>query len=123
MSDTEQKPVLDLEISDGGYTKDLYKNINCMVGYRYIRFETTGDVKPCCIYPAEVGNINKNDWREVWMSGAMSEFRAKTGTMAQEQRHLYDPEWSFCQQCSHRGINLEVSDDLKSAQKHLNSEF
>lgn len=111
MSDTPA--VIDLKVADAGYTKDLYSSIDCYVGYKFVRFEVDGVVKPCCGYPHSVGNFLEENWQRIWHSAAMLEFRRKTAQMSVGKWHITTPEWSFCQNCSHRTLNVDADQQLK----------
>lgn len=108
---------MNIKYQDGGFVSDLYKNSNCYVGYRYIRFTASTEIKPCCIFPSHVGHYDSRDWRRVWQSGAMAEFRAATKNMAKDQMHLKQPEWAFCQQCPHKDINIPAQEQIDHLKK------
>jgi radical SAM protein with 4Fe4S-binding SPASM domain len=110
---SEQGAIIDLRVADAGYTKDLYSSIDCYISYRFARFEVDGAVKPCCVYPYSAGNFLEEDWRKIWHASAMAEFRKKTATMSEGKWHLTTAEWSFCQNCSHRDLNVEADEVLK----------
>ncbi len=95
----------DIGILNGGLPSQLFSKIPCTVGYSYLRFEVDGNIKPCCIAKYPVGHISKNDWRLTWHSVAMAAFRNKTAKINKDLFHLSDPEWLFCQQCSHITLN------------------
>lgn len=104
---------LQLGVANGGVPSDLYSQIPCTIGYSYIRFEVNGNILPCCIAKHPIGATQKNDWRDVWHSGALQAFRRKLSHIHLERFHLTDSEWIFCQQCSHVGINEKNAELLK----------
>lgn len=95
-----------LGVANGGVPADVYQNIPCTVGYTYIRFEVSGNIAPCCIAKHKIGDLKTSDWRDVWHSGAYDSFRRKMGRIHVDRFHLVDPEWTFCQQCSHLPMNV-----------------
>jgi radical SAM protein with 4Fe4S-binding SPASM domain len=105
-------------IANGDVPADLYSEIPCTVGYSYIRFEVSGNIVPCCIAKHRVGDVKKSDWREIWHSGAYDAFRRKMTRIHRDRFHLVDPEWTFCQQCSHVTLNRTNAELLvKGAEK------
>lgn len=94
-----------LGVANGDVPTDLYSQIPCTVGYSYIRFEVSGNIVPCCIAKHSIGDINKQDWRDVWHSAAFDSFRRKMSRIHIDRFHMTDPEWTFCQQCSHVPLN------------------
>lgn len=102
-----------LETVNGNVPLDFYSNNPCLVGYSYIRFNVGGTIVPCCIAKHSIGDAYKQDWRDVWHSGAYENFRKKMAKIHVEQYHLSDPEWSFCQQCSHLDLNVDKNELLK----------
>lgn len=109
MSDLEKKndflskevKEISLGITNGNIPTDYYSSEPCLIGYSYIRFQVDGDIRPCCISKYEIGSHCDYDWREIWHSGAYENFRKKMKRISTDKFHLYDPDWSFCQQCSH----------------------
>lgn len=60
----------------GAYDEDIVDEVPCYVGWLFARVMTTGDVVPCCKgHRMPMGNINKNSFKEVWLSEAYNEFR------------------------------------------------
>ncbi len=104
---------VEMGIENGGVPSNFYSKSPCVVGYSYIRFEVTGDILPCCVAKHDIGNAYKQDWRDIWHSGAYESFRKKMARINIDHFHLTDPEWSFCQQCPHLPINQEKGDLLK----------
>lgn len=104
---------VDIGIENGGLPADFYSKSPCVVGYSYIRFEVTGNILPCCVAKHNIGNAYTQDWRDVWHSGAYENFRKKMARINIDHFHLTDPEWTFCQQCSHITINQDKGALLK----------
>ncbi|MGZ3787085.1 MAG: SPASM domain-containing protein [Bacteriovorax sp.] len=88
---------------------DLYQAIPCTVGFTYVRFEVDGSVKPCCISPFQMGNINNAGLDEIWHSHRYYAWREKFLKIHTSRFHLKDHEFSFCQICPHVPINMESS--------------
>ena len=95
-------------VMNGGFPNDLYKNISCRIGLNYIRFQVDGEVKSCCIAKYPIGEIRTQTWRKVWRSTAYAAFRNKMKRIATDHFHLTDPEFKFCQNCSHIPNNVEI---------------
>lgn len=91
------------------FPSETYSEISCTIGYSYLRFEVTGSLAPCCIAKHPIGDFRKKSWKEVWHTGSYEAFRRKMERISEEKFHLHDPEWSFCQQCSHLPINIRNS--------------
>jgi hypothetical protein len=104
---------LDFDVVNGGVPADFYSSNPCLVGYAYIRFQVSGNIVPCCIAKHPIGDAYKQDWRDIWHSGAYENFRKKMAKIHIDRFHLNDPEWTFCQQCSHFEINSELNATLK----------
>lgn len=104
---------LSVDIANAGVPAKYYSENPCLVGYSYIRFEVSGKIAPCCIAKHTIGNASKQDWRDVWHSGAYENFRRKMARIHIDRFHLKDPEWTFCQQCSHMDLNRDKNNLLK----------
>lgn len=105
---------MNLDVVNGGIPADYYSSNPCLVGYSYIRFEVNGTIVPCCIAKHIIGNAYNQDWRDVWHSGAYENFRKKMSRIHLDRFHMTDPEWTFCQQCSHLNLNQELNKSLKT---------
>lgn len=108
---------LKLDVANGGVPRDYYSQNPCLIGYTYLRFEVDGTILPCCIAKHTIGDAYQQDWREIWHSGAYENFRKKMSQIPVDRFHLQDPEWTFCQQCSHFTINKDKNDLLKIDRK------
>lgn len=104
---------LEIGIMNGDVATDFYKVKPCTIGYTYARFEVTGDLKACCISKYPMGNATEEDWQKIWNNRQYEAFREKMKTIHKNHFHIKDPDWGFCQQCSHRGDNLNNSQLLK----------
>ena len=100
-------PAIDLGIRNAGKNISLYANIPCTVGLSYIRFQVDGTVKACCISKHTIGAVSNQHWLKVWHSLGYTAFRNKMLRIHLDKFHLSDPEWAFCQQCSHRETNMK----------------
>ncbi len=121
MSDSQDKHLpasqaIDLGIVNGGIPGDYYTENPCLVGYGYIRFTVSGDILPCCVAKHEIGKLSSQDWRDVWHSGAYENFRRKMLRIHKEHFHRRDPEWTFCQQCSHLPLNQKINEILAESE-------
>lgn len=113
---SENKKEITLDVKNGELFTDYYKENPCNIGYTYIRFEVTGNIRSCCIARYPIGSAQEKDWREVWHSGAYENFRNKMSRINVDQFHVNDPEWTFCQQCSHLPNNMD-SNNLKNIKR------
>ncbi len=104
---------MNLEVVNGGIPADFYSSNPCLVGYSYLRFEVSGSIVPCCIAKHTIGNIHEQDWRDIWHSGAYDNFRKKMARIHTDKFHKTDPEWTFCQQCSHLDLNKQKNALIK----------
>ncbi len=104
---------LDLDVLNGGVPSDFYLSHPCYIGYTYVRFGVNGDVIPCCVARHEVSNINTENWSDIWHSGAYENFRQKLLKIHEDRFFLEDPEWTFCQQCSHLNSNFTYNKLVK----------
>jgi radical SAM protein with 4Fe4S-binding SPASM domain len=98
---------IDLGVANAGLPTDLYSKMPCTIGFSYMRVEVTGTIKPCCVSRFTMDNINHKEWQEIWHSHSYYTWREKLLRIHQEKFHITQPEWSFCQQCSHVNLNLE----------------
>jgi radical SAM protein with 4Fe4S-binding SPASM domain len=121
MSEIEKKSEQEVSVSElkvgvinGDIPLDYYSNNPCLVGYSYLRVEVNGSILPCCIAKHFIGNAYNQDWRDVWHSGAYENFRKKMSRIHLDRFHMTDPEWTFCQQCSHLNLNQELNKSLKT---------
>lgn len=103
---------IQLGVQNGNYVTDLYRSIPCTVGYSYVRIEVSGEIRACCVALYPIGTQN---WKKTWRSSAYQAFRQKMKRIHEEQFHLKDPEFLFCQQCSHREINQANAELLNKA--------
>ena len=108
---------LTTQITDGGFSENIYKKIPCTIGYVYMRVEVDGRVKPCCISRVATGNMNDNSAAEIWHGKRQQAFREKLEKINVDHFHQYDPEWTFCQQCSHRITNIQNAEILNKKLK------
>ena len=111
------KKKLTTQITDGGYSENLYTKIPCTIGYVYMRVEVDGKVKPCCISRVSTGNITKSSVNEIWHGKRQQAFREKLEKINVDHFHQHDPEWAFCQQCSHSSFNRENAEILNKKLK------
>jgi hypothetical protein len=95
----------------------LYSQHPCMIAFTYMRLEVTGEVRACCIAKHAIGDLHQGNWRQIWRSEAYSAFRAKMLRIHKERFHLKDPEYLFCQQCSHMTLNLLMI-EARQEKKH-----
>jgi len=49
---------------------------DCYEPWEFVYFEATGKMRPCCIYPKDMGSILRNPWQEVWTGQAYQALRA-----------------------------------------------
>jgi hypothetical protein len=96
---------LQVGIMNGDVNNDFYQRAPCTIGYSYVRFEVTGAVKGCCVSKYALGDVNDENWQKIWNSGSYEAFRDKMKSIHKTHFHLKDPDWGFCQQCSHRVQN------------------
>jgi len=87
----------------------FYQKNPCMVAFNYMRLEVSGDTRACCIAKHPIGSLEKHSWREIWRSEAYSAYRSKLLNINKEHFHLTDPEYLYCQQCSHMNLNMFIS--------------
>jgi MoaA/NifB/PqqE/SkfB family radical SAM enzyme len=104
---------IDHGIQNAEVPANFYKNNVCMIGYSYVRYLIDGSIRPCCIYEKSMGNTNHQSWEDIWHSDEYENFRHKMLTIHRDHFHLFDPQWTFCQQCSHMALN-EKSNALLS---------
>ena len=102
-----------LGVLNAGFPAELYKKTPCKIGYKYIRLQVDGTVLPCCVSNMPLGSIHAKSFQDIWFSDSYNTFRAKTAVIHEEHFHITDPNWAFCQQCSHTGINIKFAADLK----------
>jgi MoaA/NifB/PqqE/SkfB family radical SAM enzyme len=58
------------------YTENKHRKKSiCPAPWRHIFIQSNGDVSPCCEINAGFGNINKNDFLEIWNGEQFNDFR------------------------------------------------
>ena len=112
-SNEVQVSSVDLGVQNANVPSDYYSSSPCMIGLSYLRVMVDGNILPCCIAKHEIGSVLDKDWREIWHSGAYENFRKKMARIHVDRFHLVDPEWNFCQQCSHLLSNQRSAEMLK----------
>lgn len=118
MSDESNKnEKVSLNVLNGDIPADYYSENPCLIGFSYVRFEVSGNIAPCCVAKHTIGNAYEHDWRDVWHSGSYENFRRKMARIHVDRFHLNDPEWTFCQQCSHLNVNLDNNARMNSIVK------
>lgn len=82
-----------------------YDQHPCQIGYEYLRILASGAALPCCpsVYP--LADSKDRSILEIWRSGSMQQFREAGAQMHVKRPHRHEPEWMFCQYCSHEQIN------------------
>lgn len=113
-SNKDKSQHLDIGVMNGDVASDFYKEAPCTIGYSYARFEVTGDVKGCCISKYALGNVAQEGWQQIWNNRRYEAFREKMKTIQDSHFHLKDPDWGFCQQCSHRVENINNNELLQT---------
>ena len=98
---------VELPITDGGFSTKLYEQIPCTIGYVYMRVEVDGTVRPCCIARVHTGDLTESSMEEVWHGARQNAFRNKLSRIHKDHFHKKDPDWAFCQQCSHKQANIK----------------
>lgn len=111
LSDTNE---LKIGVANGDLASDFYQKSPCTIGYSYLRIEVDGLIRACCIARYPVGHTSQESWQDTWNSRRMDAFRDKMKTINKTHFHLHDPEWGFCQQCSHFKLNMENNDLINS---------
>lgn len=77
-----------LNISTGVYDEEIVEEFPCYAGWLFARIMATGDVVPCCKgHRMRMGNIYKNRFKEIWLSGTYNEFRRNGLSLA--KKHPY----------------------------------
>lgn len=110
--EVDSNAVTTSQVLHGNYYLDTYSKIPCMIGYNYFRVRVDGGVRPCCSAEGlDVGDLNKKTWQELWFSDGYATFRNKMESINKDHFHRTDPEWFFCQQCPHIGLNIAASNN------------
>ncbi len=107
-----EAPTVQTGAINGDYPAELMQQIPCTIGFSYTRFEVDGSVKPCCVSPFSLGNINETDFDNIWHSAEYNAWRAKFLSIHKKKFHLHDAEFSFCQICPHIPLNKGFADNL-----------
>jgi radical SAM protein with 4Fe4S-binding SPASM domain len=107
-----EDPTVRTGAMNGDFSTELMQQIPCTIGFTYTRFEVDGSVKPCCVSPFSLGNINDKSFEEIWHSAEYNAWRAKFLNIHKKKFHLHDVEFSFCQICPHIPINKTAADQL-----------
>jgi len=92
-------------VQNAGIPLKLYDKVPCNIGREYIRFGVNGEVWPCCISKYPISHNGSNGILTNWHSSKLAHFRKVTENLPNSKLHRTDPDWAFCQQCSHTEIN------------------
>ncbi|MGZ3727297.1 MAG: SPASM domain-containing protein, partial [Pseudobdellovibrio sp.] len=98
---------LTLGVTNAGLSSDFYDQLPCKIGHQYFRVEVLGNASPCCISNITLDNVKGKNLKDIWLSDSMDAFRDKMNRISIEKFHRTDPEWMFCQQCPHTGLNQQ----------------
>jgi len=107
-----ESPTVTTGALNGGLPLEVMQQIPCSIGFSYVRVETNGDVKACCVSPFTIGEIRTKNFEDVWNSSEYNTWRAKFLNIHKRKFHLHDAEFSFCQICPHIPQNIEFSNFL-----------
>ncbi len=99
-------------VVNGNVPSKLFQQIPCTIAFTYTRFEADGSVKPCCVSPFSLGNVNSKSFEDVWHSAEYNAWRAKFLTIHKKKFHLHDAEFSFCQMCPHIPLNVNTAKNI-----------
>lgn len=93
-------------LTSGVYTRQLYREIPCYVGWRVVRVLSNGDVIPCCgCYEFILGNIHQSSFIDIWNSREYEEFR-RLSINIQKSSSLF--KRCKCYSCTDHNMNLAV---------------
>jgi wyosine [tRNA(Phe)-imidazoG37] synthetase (radical SAM superfamily) len=96
-------------IQNTGYTLKYFDKSPCLIAKDYIRFKTTEDVVPCCIYPHKFETPQTFSFEETWFSKSMNDFRKETSEFTSRKHHRQNPTYEFCHQCPHMDIQQKLN--------------
>ncbi len=97
---------------------DPYTVIPCYYGWLGVRFDTAGDVYPCCRATKPFGNAAEEGFSKSWNSAVYAQFRKEA---FQINRRKTSVEGCFCASCPHRTANMEVYKRLHPLKHGLTS--
>lgn len=68
----------DDNLSCGNYDQEMINKIPCYAGWSFARVLANGDIAPCCRGVNKLmGNVNRQDFKDIWFSPQYHEFRTK----------------------------------------------
>ena len=95
------------------YEKDVIENNACYTGWTYSRILSTGKVIPCCkAVKKPLGNINKNNFSEIWNSPAYQQFRYNAKMVSKS--NSYFAGINCYKSCDNVGMNSQIKESLES---------
>lgn len=82
----------------------IYSKIPCYIGWYFALITAEGSVIPCCQCMEQMGNLQKQRFREIWRSELYSDFRQK---MKQFPKSRGNPNCG-CNECAVEKINMTI---------------
>ena len=87
-----------------------YKIIRCYIGWFFSRVLANGDVVSCCSENRVLGNINKNNFKEIWYSQNYNSFRQESCLLGKE---IETVSGCNCLQCGNILHNVKLNKILR----------
>lgn len=97
---------------------DPYTLIPCYYGWLGVRFDTIGDVYPCCRATKPFGNAAVEGFSKIWNSTSYAQFRRKAFQINQRKTSV---EGCLCASCPHRTANMKAYEGLHPLKRQLSS--
>lgn len=95
---------------------DPYTLIPCYYGWLGVRFDTIGDVYPCCRAAKPFGNAAVEGFSKIWNSASYAQFRKKAFQINQRKISV---EGCLCASCPHRTANMQVYEALHPLKRRI----
>jgi MoaA/NifB/PqqE/SkfB family radical SAM enzyme len=87
-------------------TRSIYETVPCYIGYEFALILGGGEVVFCCHCDRSLGDLNKEDFEQVWRSETYREARRRAMAMPLTKEALWDCGCFYA--CSHVWANLDV---------------
>jgi len=102
-------------------TTELYRFIPCYYFWLATRIDVNGNVYPCCRCYTQIGNIQKNSFKEIWFGNSYRELRKEALQINVRKKPV---KGCYCNTCVHFIPNIKVYrflHPLKSGSKQFKS--
>jgi len=114
--DTTDFQLDNFEMRTGSWSKNVFLEKGCTLGWNFCLIPASGEVSFCC-HLRTVGYLNKNNFKEIWNSKEYGRFRYQAKFLSENSKEkflngtpLFD---DYCQHCDTHQVIRDVWDQFK----------